>query len=387
MRKKAAKGDIVIRAGHQDSDAFLWFYRTPEGRCYEGSLDATLLPKKRLRDSRVTFLMPTSRLFFYDITLGEQVKNPSLASLLWQIEDELLCEAETLHGVVLESDSHRHRVAVVDKKLFAEWLERLRQQGITPDAVYPDILALPCNTAVKLGEDWLIRYGPTKGLCASESQLAPLWERVEEGTSIRCYSTPPSVREGWEKAPDQTFSMLFTSDIPTRYSFLTRAFQPRIAFTQLASFRTLIGVSVCCGLLLAALPFLSVWSIERQARELESEARQLVKSYFPQLPDSTPWRPWLEQKLDRLSAPQATRGPGAMLKESYALLAQIEHGRTEKMAWDGERQILELTLVEAPQNLATLAEAFSTGPIQAQVVPQRRDRVQLIISRKSDERR
>lgn len=381
--KKASQGIIIIRAGHQHDAAFLWFYRSPQGDYFAGSMDDIVLPKKLFRENKVIFLMPSSRLLFCDIAAAN-LKKPSLQALIWQIESELLSEAESLHGVILGRDNGQYSVAAVEKQLFARWLERLRQAGITPDAVYPDVLALPCHAAIKLGEEWLVRYGPTKGLCASETYLALLWDKTENTAPVRCFSAPVPAIAGWEAAHVCTASVLFDTPLLPEHSFLTSEFQPKPALTRLAGFKALIIGSAVSALLLAGLPFFEAYSAMRQAGQLENQARQQAGSHFSSLPERVPLRAWLEQKLSR-SSPASSYGLHAMLEKSYPLLAQIHQGQTEALTWDSEQQTLTFTLADTQPDLPGLASGYAVEGLLVQAAPQKRKRVRLIIRRVNDE--
>jgi general secretion pathway protein L len=92
------------------------------------------------------------------------------------VEEKLASDVEQCHFALGGRQANGEvSVAVIDRDLFAGWLESLRQANIDPDLVLVDVLQVPLDGTANLlvdGDRLLIRTGDTAGLSFSRDQIA-----------------------------------------------------------------------------------------------------------------------------------------------------------------------------------------------------------------------
>jgi len=98
-------------------------------------------------------------------------------ALPFLLEDQLANDVDELHFAVGQraADGTVH-AAVVAHNCMTAWLEALRAAGIEPDAMVPDVLAIPCNpdgwTVVREAHATLVRTGRESGFTAENDNFA-----------------------------------------------------------------------------------------------------------------------------------------------------------------------------------------------------------------------
>lgn len=385
MSKTNLKGCLVLRAAHEKGVAFSWVYRSRSGHYSQGRMGTDTLPLAT-EHCQITFLIPASRVLFARIVPATRLKKPSAHTLLWQIEGELFTEVESLHAVILSQDEEGYSVAAVDKSLLADWLQQLQAAGIMPDAVHPDVMAIPCRTAVKFEHEWLVRHRTDAGFCAREENLEVIWQAVASGESVHCCSAPVPDIAGWQAAPEKPVMALLLDNPPQSPSFLSGSFQPRVVVTGLLGFKALVMTSLVSLLLLTGLPFFQGYYQQLQAQNLTAISRQLIREYLLDIPDDAPPQRWLQERLSGTLPASSSRGLSAILEESHAFLKGIQQGNITRFNWDGDRQQLSLIIENAPENLRMLADEYATESLI--ITAEQSDEintVQVVITRRENE--
>ncbi|MCX8958086.1 type II secretion system protein GspL [Erwinia psidii] len=362
MRKHNCQGSLVIRAGHDTATPFNWAFFSGGDHYSEGVLSADNPLPTRSENDRTVLLLPASRVLFCRIMPEHQTKRQSVQSLLWQIESELFTEAESLHGVILLQDEEGHyHIAAVDREWLGSLLADLKQMGVTVDAVHPDVMALPCGTAVKLNEEWLVRYDTTAGLCVPDNNLSVLWRTINVESPVHCLSSPLPDIDGWQAEPERSAMALMVTGAPDTPGLLSGEFQSELAVSKTVGFKSLVITSLLSLFLLITLPLFEGLYQQYQARKLNTTAHQLIRSYYPGVPDNIVPKVWLERKLHNRQTPSVTLGLHTMLQENYDFLQSISCGRVEGFFWDSQQQKLVLNIVDAPDDLLDVVNAHSAA--------------------------
>jgi len=98
-------------------------------------------------------------------------------ALPFLLEDQLANDVDALHFAVGQRAADGTvPAAVVAHNRMTAWLEALRAAGIEPDAMVPDVLAIPCNpagwTVVREAHATLVRTGRESGFTAENENYA-----------------------------------------------------------------------------------------------------------------------------------------------------------------------------------------------------------------------
>lgn len=100
---------------------------------------------------------------------------------------------------LLHQEGDSHWLAAVEKSVLRQGLARLNAWGLQPCRALPDVLALPCASAIELDDEWLVRSGEHEGFTAAADEL-PLLQLYPD---LTCHSPQPSGLDAWHQGPLQ----------------------------------------------------------------------------------------------------------------------------------------------------------------------------------------
>ncbi len=128
---------------------------------------------------RVILLVPGAEVLLTSAAVPGGNRQKIAGAVPYALEEQLASDVDNLHFALGERrDDGRISAAVVVKTQLDTWLERLRQAGIEPDAVAPDILALPWAsgtwTVLMDGDRALVRTARQAGFVADSDNLDTL---------------------------------------------------------------------------------------------------------------------------------------------------------------------------------------------------------------------
>lgn len=129
---------------------------------------------------RVILLVPGAEVLLTTAAVPGGGNRQKIAGAVpYALEEQLASDVDNLHFALGERrDDGRISAAVVVKTQLDAWLERLRQAGIEPDAIAPDILALPWAsgtwTVLMDGDRALVRPARQAGFVADGDNLDTL---------------------------------------------------------------------------------------------------------------------------------------------------------------------------------------------------------------------
>jgi general secretion pathway protein L len=110
----------------------------------------------------------------------------------WILEDRLLQPVEDMHFVIgavsVDEDKKQVDVTVVSKQDMHEWIRIAENASVTPSALVPDYLALPCEDG-RISMVWregsfLVRDETGSGFCAAPAMAWSLVRRLIEAADI-----------------------------------------------------------------------------------------------------------------------------------------------------------------------------------------------------------
>ena len=193
--------DIVIARQHpHDPERLQWRRESADGEALlaEGDWDGLI---EACSGARLVWLVPTEQVLLTSVSIAN--RRELKRATPYALEDELAEDIESLHFAFGERDEGGITpVGVVRRETMATWNEPLKNRGLRPQAMVPDVLAVPRRaehlTVVLEDARGLIRTGTASGLAADVETLAPLMDGA-----ITQAAHPPEAIEVW-RGPDVT---------------------------------------------------------------------------------------------------------------------------------------------------------------------------------------
>jgi general secretion pathway protein L len=255
-------------------------------------------------------------------------------ALPFALEDQLASPVEELHFALPERlNEARVPVAIVERNVLRGWLERLARDGIRPDALIPETLALPCTdggTLVIEGKRALLRTAVAQ---AGASDLAGLsdWlsvfaENATAGTTLEVYdfrSAPPlnlPVAAANYHARQRDALAFFAAQLSTEPMLNLLQGEFAAAHRQAPALRLwrVAGALAAAAVLLFFVYFgVDYWRLAHESRQMDAAMRDALHESFPEMDkvDGDP-RQLMESALTRI---RGGADAGGLLR----LLAQI----------------------------------------------------------------
>jgi general secretion pathway protein L len=173
---------ILLRLTASDPPAGEWLPVDPRGAPAGAGGDLASIP----RGAAVTVLVPGADVLLTEAAVPTRSRGRLLQALPFALEDQLAEETEHLHLAVGPILGGPVAVAVASRSALEGWLGALRQSGVEPAALVPDVLALPLapgtwHVAVE-GPRALVRTGERAGFAADRQALGTLLRLALEGT-------------------------------------------------------------------------------------------------------------------------------------------------------------------------------------------------------------
>lgn len=142
---------LLLRLNSDESLA--WLAQDAQGRALSGSNAGAPAAETIARARRIVVLVPAESVLLLDTPRMSAQRAQFSKALPFVLEDQLASPVEDLHFAVPErlSDA-RVPVAIVERGVLRGWLERLARDGIRPDVLIPETLAMP-NGAVVIEDD------------------------------------------------------------------------------------------------------------------------------------------------------------------------------------------------------------------------------------------
>ncbi|MDR3389160.1 MAG: type II secretion system protein GspL [Rudaea sp.] len=158
--------DRLLLRLHADG-SLAWLAQDAQGRPLSGA-NAGVPPAETLtRVRRILVLVPAEQVLLLDTPRMSAQRAQFAKALPFALEDQLASPVEELHFALPERlNESRVPVAIVERNILRRWLERLARDGIRPDALIPETLALPPGCVVIEPDRALLRTAPAQaGAC------------------------------------------------------------------------------------------------------------------------------------------------------------------------------------------------------------------------------
>ena len=135
--------DRLLLRLHSD-ESLTWLAQDAQGRALSGANTGAPPAETLARARRILVLVPTEQVLLLETPRMSAQRAQFVKALPFALEDQLASPVEDLHFALPERlNEARVPVAIVERQVLRGWLDRLGRDGIRPDALIPEALALP----------------------------------------------------------------------------------------------------------------------------------------------------------------------------------------------------------------------------------------------------
>ncbi len=362
-------GTLFIHPAPQPDERARWLHLPHVGRppststtANTGSLEDAAAAAT---GARVVVLAPACELILLRAQVPGRNRARMLQALPYALEEQLAEDVERLHFAAGEEDEHGIAVAVVAKTKLDAWLSMLHAVGIEPDAIVPDVTAVPWQqgqwTVVFDGEHCLVRTGSASGWVAERSNL-PTMLRIALGKA-----PPPEQLVLYGGPDDQRMSDLDALAVPLQWHsyagdtlvLLAEHFRAGSSINLLQGAYRRLGETAnnarrwrwvaALGAVLVAVQLGTLFAENhRLAQRTARTAKQiddLFRADFPDIKRIVNAKAQMQQQLDALR--NAARGPGdseflQLLQNAGPSLHQADKLEVRRLHYAEQRLDVEL---------------------------------------------
>ena len=265
-----------------------------------------------------------------------------ISAVPYALEDQLASDIDEMHfSLGPRNDEGNVAVAVVAKKTMAYWLATLREAGLEPDTMVPDVLALPLQddawTVLHDGDMVLVRQGIYAGAVV-DTPAANEWfdlalaeflaeqddDQPQRIQFLDCqYESDARLVLDVANADDRvSFDMLAQKDAPIQFlaqnfssahciNLIQGEYSPREQVGRLLRpWRTAMLMLVVLGLLAMVRLGVDLASLNKSSDRLTTEINQIYLDTFPAARKVVDARVQMERKLADLNAGGADGSQG-----------------------------------------------------------------------------
>lgn len=370
---------LVVFLPETDDRPLLWV-STDEQGIPDGSGELTGELPSWAADRPVTALADGRAVLVTRITVPTRNRERLRRALPFALEDQLTDDVEALHFAPGHIDSEGEiAVAVVAHERMQRWLARLDELGIEPEAMYPDMLALPYEdgtwTVAQDDEAFTVRTAFEQGFAGDAGNMAPLlFAALTSGDSpqpqsITLYQTPnqPVPSLGEDAPPLQHGSLTSRLTLgagglaQARLSLLVGDYQrQRSTFTRWRRWLPAACLGAALLVTVTARAWLENYQLQQRITASEQALTQRFKEAFP---DSNiapgQMRRVMENRLERLDS-QNDDGSGGFLVMLNRIAPEMDgKGSIEPRAISYRQGRLELELfADSLQHIDNIKKAI-----------------------------
>ncbi|MGL4859641.1 MAG: type II secretion system protein GspL [Enterobacteriaceae bacterium] len=345
---------LLLRLGHDLTEPVEWFWRAGNQphECCDGQLASMyLLPSLAdyIQQSQVTVLIPGDAVLFRKVQLNGKINSQTLKALPYLIEESLISDVEQLHLVILAREQSNFYLMGVDIQQLQLWLGGLKEAGIVPQRLLPDVLAVPYSSenwnACRLGDQWIIRTELYSGVAIKTEWVDSLVTAWSDMPSVTAYSEDPVVPHHWQRGEPAGIRLLAQQPLEYLPNLLQGRFKPKVSNTTLHRWTLVAGLALG-GVLFSLVNIgLDGYQQQQQVQRLKQQQLTLYHQLLPQAPGMVDDpREQLQKQLDRLQVSALEPGFIWLIKEAAPLLRQLPPMTLHALQYQSHPAALELTL-------------------------------------------
>lgn len=387
-RSGPARFDLILPSGWPESNEPLrWQVSASEPRGGEApSLDR--LPPEVARLPLVVWT-PAAETILTSVTLPTRSRRKIALALPFALEDRLVGDPENLHYAWQPEQDGSLSVAITARARMQQWMEQLKQAGLTPVSLCPATLLIPWSldgwTGAFVGTELLVRSGPLRGfVCPADATpptllLAALQEARGQTTapdSLTLFDAPRTLStDVWGKVLGltvRTESGSFWShrtETAAPINLLQGLYERKQGFSEpLRAYRVaiiLLGVWLLSALSYNALEW---WRLRGEHDALVKQMSTILLTTFPETKTVLDPAAQMQKGADQLLSRRGSgdRGLVPLLAKSAAALRADPRVRLRGLRFAEQALTLELTW-PAAVSVDTARSALESAGLRVEV--------------------
>ncbi|HKQ29783.1 MAG TPA: type II secretion system protein GspL [Burkholderiales bacterium] len=382
--------DLLLPLGWPLTEApITWRWRSSTGQTAAGEGTIDDLPQSG--GAPVYAWTPAAETLLTRTTLPTTSRAKVAQALPFALEEQLLDDPENLHFAWRRNDDGVLAVAVTAKEHLQTWLAGLSRAGVKPSALCPATLIVPwspsCWSAALVGDELIVRTGPTEGFTAPMSIDEPpallgaaLKERQESGHApeyLIVFQPPSSFSaDTWSTAlgvPVRVEAASFwdvAGDSAPALNLLQGEFAP--AGEMGRHLRPWLPAAVMLALWLIGTIAFDVaewWKLHRRYEANMAEMTTILTQVFPEIKTVLDPYQQMQRGMDGLMARGGTRQ-----SDMLVLLGRVGGAsqgqarlRLRGLQYSDRSLTLDVTLPDAPA-LEQVRQSLQSSGLQADLV-------------------
>lgn len=326
-----------------------------------------------VRGRRVVVYVPTRHISHFRVKLPSRNTRKVAQALPFALEERLAEDVNTLHFVSFDSTADgEHQVAVVRRSVMENWLDRLSNAGIQPDALIPDVFLAPADVStwsiVVETDTILVRTGLRQGFTVPVKHAPSLIELAfgsadepapESVTIWAADKGAPTVTEieniaSAAELPVSTIAQLprgtalnllySHSDIPGSCNLLQGAYKPvRDSGRQWKRWRVAISLAIVLIAAIATWQGIGYYRLSQKSEALHARVVAIFHKALPEAPATSDMRGRLRSRLIQLKRRSGSPQSVTFLSTLAAVGKSLNSNQTIK-SLDWSHGVLELQL-------------------------------------------
>ena len=159
-----------------------WLRQGADGRMSAGSTRGWPPAAALASAGEIVVLVPAEDVLLTEARVAAKTRAQLMQAVPFAVEDQLLAPVEDLQFAATENAGDAVGVAIVSRATLRAWLERLAANGVRPDVLLPDSLALPLGpdraTALVENGRAVVRLAPSSAFVALPAELGAWLQRA-----------------------------------------------------------------------------------------------------------------------------------------------------------------------------------------------------------------
>lgn len=307
-------------------DGGLTWLRQRAGAPVGTASGAGVPPASVLADAReIVVLVPSEDVLLAEVKLAARTRAQLAQAVPYAVEDLLLDPVEDLHFAATRGAGDAVGVAVVARRTLRGWLDRLAADGIQPDVLLPESLALPVSPgrvhAVVEDARATLRLAPWSGFACGLGELDGRLARLDAPSlDVHDFRAAPRLALAGSIASyqDRLRDPLawFARHLPAAPpNLLDGSFAPRRRARGSRAWKIAAALAATVVVLAFADLGGEVWRLARTSDRLAALAREDAQAAFPEADTALFERLSPEQFMrDRLERLRGGAGAGELLR-------------------------------------------------------------------------
>jgi general secretion pathway protein L len=342
-----------------------WLRQGADGRTSAGSARGWPPAAALASAGEIVVLVPAEDVLLTEARVAAKSRAQLMQAIPFAVEDQLLAPVEDLQFAATEGTGDAVGVAIVSRATLRGWLEQLAANGIRPDVLLPDSLALPLApdraTALVENDRAVVRLAPSSAFVCEPAELGAWMQRASgrpldvfdfrDGANARL-AVPATSYQERQRDP---LAFLARSLRKPALNLLHGEFAPQHRAARGAR-RWRVAAALAAGVVALAVLDLGfeVLQLSRTSARLDAMAQDAVRKAFPdvdgaELARATPGE-IARRRIERLRGGSESSGFLRVLNEIAPVLGATTQIQTRGMEF--RNGTLELGL-RAP-DVATL---------------------------------